>query len=232
MFITGHRGARAAAPENTLAAIRIGMGCADFVEVDARLTRDRVPVVIHDATLERTTSGRGPVASCSLEDLLQLDAGSGEHIPSLREVCDLVREIGEGCGLFVEIKDPGSEDEVFGVLREAAPRPLWVVSFHASSVAAAKHALSQATAGLIYSRALADPLGAAASAGAGAILPRFDLLLPGLAVQAHDQGLLVVPWVLNRPEEWERAVEYGVDGFATDDPCRAAGWMKKEISRA
>ena len=78
MFIIGHRGARAVEPENTLRAIRAGMRCARYVEVDVRLTRDRVPVILHDAGLERTTEGRGPVGDLGFTDVRRLDAGKGE----------------------------------------------------------------------------------------------------------------------------------------------------------
>ena len=77
MWIIGHRGARAIAPENTLKAIRAGMVCADYVEVDVRLSRDGIPVIIHDARLDRTTSGTGQVNDLELKELKELDAGDG-----------------------------------------------------------------------------------------------------------------------------------------------------------
>ncbi len=61
MFIVGHRGAMSAAPENTLNALRTGMACAGFVEVDVRLSLDRVPLLMHDPDIDRTTDGRGQV---------------------------------------------------------------------------------------------------------------------------------------------------------------------------
>lgn len=61
MFIVGHRGARAVCPENSISALKVGMKCADFVEIDIRLTKDGIPVILHDATLDRTTDGNGPV---------------------------------------------------------------------------------------------------------------------------------------------------------------------------
>ena len=75
MWIVGHRGARAIAPENTLRAIRAGMKCADYVEVDVRLSHDNIPVLIHDARLARTTSGTGQVNDMTLTELKGLDAG-------------------------------------------------------------------------------------------------------------------------------------------------------------
>ncbi|MBS1163680.1 MAG: Glycerophosphoryl diester phosphodiesterase, partial [Burkholderiaceae bacterium] len=92
--IQAHRGAGRLAPENTLAAIRRShaMGFR-AIEIDARLTRDEVPVVIHDRTLERTTDGAGAVAEATADEIARLDAGSwfgpqyrGEPVPRLAEV--------------------------------------------------------------------------------------------------------------------------------------------------
>jgi glycerophosphoryl diester phosphodiesterase len=159
MFIIGHRGARAIEPENTLRALRRGMACADLVEVDVRLTRDGIPVVIHDATVDRTTDGTGPVKGYAIEDLKELDAGAGEAVPTLREVLDLVQ--GE-TGLVVEIKEPGTEAVIASVLMDRMPNWLFLVSFYPGSVAMAKRLLPGAQAGLIYSQETADPVGLAA----------------------------------------------------------------------
>jgi glycerophosphoryl diester phosphodiesterase len=86
MLIIGHRGAKAIEPENTLRALAKGMECADFVEIDVRMSRDNELVVIHDRTLERTTNGKGQVNDFTLEQLKELDAGKGEKIPTLKEV--------------------------------------------------------------------------------------------------------------------------------------------------
>ncbi|HET7089154.1 MAG TPA: glycerophosphodiester phosphodiesterase family protein, partial [Anaerolineae bacterium] len=93
-----HRGASAYAPENTLAAFRLAaeMG-ADGLEIDAKLSRDGAIVILHDATVDRTTSGSGRVSDLTLSQLKSLDAGSkfrsrfaGEHVPTLDEVIDAV----------------------------------------------------------------------------------------------------------------------------------------------
>ena len=83
----GHRGAAGHAPENTLAAIQRGIELeADFVEIDVRCTADGVLVALHDATVNRTTNGKGRVDSLSLPEIRALDAGNGEHIPTLEQV--------------------------------------------------------------------------------------------------------------------------------------------------
>ncbi|MDI9413653.1 MAG: glycerophosphodiester phosphodiesterase family protein [Bacillota bacterium] len=93
-YVIAHRGASSLAPENTLAAINKAIELnADLIEIDVHLTRDGHPVVIHDKTVGRTTSGSGKVSRLSLTQLKQLDAGSwfgehfkGEKIPTLEEV--------------------------------------------------------------------------------------------------------------------------------------------------
>lgn len=96
--IIGHRGASAIAPENTLAAFNLAVDLqADAVELDVKLTKDRVPVVMHDPTVDRTTDGHGKVSELTLADLKKLDAGmkkapkfAGERIPTLAEVFEAV----------------------------------------------------------------------------------------------------------------------------------------------
>ncbi|HOT02649.1 MAG TPA: glycerophosphodiester phosphodiesterase [Methanolinea sp.] len=226
MFIVGHRGTRVGGPENTCKAIRRGMVCADFVEVDVRLSRDRVPVIMHDPTLDRTTSVSGRVADLTANELAALDAGEGEHVPSLREICE---EIRGKCGLFVEIKEPGSEIEVCRVLDREAPSPLMVVSFHRASLEMVSEILSGIQNGLIYSQPLPDVSAMAVRKHIRAILPRKDLLDRELVADAQRHGILVIPWTLNAEDQWEEARDLGVDGFVTDDPCNARRWRDGAI---
>lgn len=116
--VIGHRGAKAYAPENTLASIHTAadMGI-EWVELDVKLTRDGEPIIMHDETLERTTNGIGNVADMKLEDIRELDAGSwyaesfaGEKIPTLEDALDVI--LSRGLGLNLEIKPcPGREVE-------------------------------------------------------------------------------------------------------------------------
>jgi glycerophosphoryl diester phosphodiesterase len=97
-WFIAHRGYRAKYPENTLIAFQAALDAGvQMIELDVALSRDRKLVVIHDATLERTTNGKGAVSDHTLAQLKQLDAGgwfharfAGEHLPELSEVLDLV----------------------------------------------------------------------------------------------------------------------------------------------
>jgi glycerophosphoryl diester phosphodiesterase len=151
--IIGHRGAAAAAPENTLAGIARAhaLGCR-WVELDAKLSYDRIALLMHDDRLERTTDGSGLFADRTAAELRRLDAGrwkapefAGEPIPTLAEAIGLMERLGMGAN--IEIKAcPGREVEtgsrVAAELRLLWPRGhgLLVSSFSAASLEAARAA--------------------------------------------------------------------------------------------
>jgi len=110
----GHRGAAGHDPENTLAAIQKGIALGvDFVEIDLRRTADRVLVVLHDKTVNRTTNGKGRVDQLSLQEVKKFNAGNGEHIPTLKEVLKVAA--GEA-GLMLELKVKGMAQQTAEVL--------------------------------------------------------------------------------------------------------------------
>ncbi|HAJ89723.1 MAG TPA: glycerophosphoryl diester phosphodiesterase, partial [Rhodospirillaceae bacterium] len=116
--IIGHRGAKAYAPENTLESIHTAadMGCK-WVELDVKLTKDMVPIIMHDDDLDRTTNGHGPVAEITYADLCNLEAGSwfsesfsGIKIPPLEEAIEVI--LARDLGVNLEIKPcPGREKD-------------------------------------------------------------------------------------------------------------------------
>jgi len=224
MFIVGHRGARAVHPENTVTALKEGMKCADFVEIDIRLTKDGIPVVMHDATLDRTTNGSGPLSGKTLQEIQQLDAGDGHSAPTLQDVCDLCLP---SCGIVAEIKESGSEEAVCSILCEYDPHFLWVVSFLPESIQTVKRLLPRVKAGLICSTDCDDPFSPVLSTGADAILPRQTIVTQEMVAEAHRQGLSVIIWTLNAPEAYMKAVASGADGWVTDDPCALRTWVNQ-----
>ncbi|TRO45945.1 glycerophosphodiester phosphodiesterase, partial [Candidatus Bathyarchaeota archaeon] len=115
MLKIGHRGARAYEPENTLASFRraIELG-VDAVELDIRKTRDNELVVIHNADVNKTTNGNGPVNSFTLEEIQKFVTEKGEHIPTLEDVLDVV---GKRVKVLVELKEPDTEKKVIELIR-------------------------------------------------------------------------------------------------------------------
>ena len=103
--IYAHRGASASAPENTIAAFKLAVDQnADGIELDVTLSKDGQIVVIHDDTVDRTTNSVGEVGDLSLAEIQALDAGQGEHIPTLEEVFEsLDRQI----IINIELKNTG-----------------------------------------------------------------------------------------------------------------------------
>lgn len=167
-----HRGASAIAPENTLAAVRIAAEHgARWIETDVRLTRDGGLVMIHDRTLDRTTSGSGPVVAASLAEIRALDAGSwfspqfaGEQVPDLDSFLNGVLDA--GLNLQLELKEnPGIEealvDKVTETLRRIWPigdRGLFVSSFSERCMRLCAEALPEVPRALATEFVPADPV--------------------------------------------------------------------------
>ncbi len=218
MFIIGHRGARATRPENTIAALREGSRWADYVEVDVRISRDGILVVIHDPTLDRTTDGSGFVRDYTLAELKALDAGEDEPIPTLAEV--LALDLGE-CGLVIELKEGGYEDQVAAMIREAGLSKVLVASFDADCLRRIAPLLPDAEIGYIFRSPGADLVRVAASIPASYILLRFIDVTEELVGAAGNANLRTFLGTLNSEKEFEEASKIGVDGIVTDDPHSA-----------
>jgi glycerophosphoryl diester phosphodiesterase len=129
--VIGHRGAAARAPENTLAGLKKAheLG-ASWVEFDVMLTRDGVPILIHDETLQRTTNGRGRVPERTAAEIRALDAGgwfgpafAGEPVPTLEEAIALLLELGLAAN--VEIKPATGHETATGEVVADVLRRLW-----------------------------------------------------------------------------------------------------------
>lgn len=124
-LIIAHRGASAEAPENTLEAFQLGLDQgADALEMDVRLTRDGVAVVIHDPTLDRTTDRTGAVAELTLEQVQLADAGGGARVPTFRSVLEAFPRT----PLLVEIKAGEAQDAVAAEIERAGARERVVIA--------------------------------------------------------------------------------------------------------
>jgi len=224
-FVWAHRGASAVAPENTMAAFRAAEAAgADGIELDVHLSRDGVPVVLHDETLERTTDGRGPVGAVSLAQLRQLDAGAwfdpafaGERLPTLEEVfvwaSDRLR-------LNVEIKAAEAGLAVVELLRNNPRVRILVSSFdHGMLEQLRRHAPELPLAFLVDSPFWRRAVRRAVQCRAESLHPRYDLLSHPLLAACRRQGLAVHCWTVDRPEESASLRRRGVAGVFTNDPA-------------
>ena len=221
-FLWAHRGASGRAPENTLAAFRAALeDGADGIELDVHLSRDGVPVVIHDPDLERTTNGRGAVAVRTLRELQGLDAGSwfapefaGERLPTLEEVFAWA---GDRLLLNVEIKDAAAGRAVLLLYQSHPGVRILVSSFdHRLLAHLRRQAPALPLAFLWESRFWHRAVARAAAAGARSFHPRADRTSRQLVRACHCRGLQVFPWTVDSPETARKLLLQGVDGVFTN----------------
>ncbi|MGC9443995.1 MAG: glycerophosphodiester phosphodiesterase [Candidatus Methanospirareceae archaeon] len=219
MIIVAHRGARAEEPENTLRALKRAAECgADLVEIDVRQSKDHELVVIHDATLERTTNGSGPVAAQTLQQLQRLYAGKGEHIPRLSEVLSFARH--RNIRLVIELKEQDIEKAVVHeVVSEGMVQSVIIASFFHSSILAVNVHEPHVKTGIILSSLPVYPVQVALDARAAIIFQRYPRLTRDYVDAATKQGIEIYAWIINTREDFEHALELGVAGIATDKPC-------------
>ncbi len=215
--VTGHRGAAALEPENTLRGIRraIELG-VDQIEIDVHLTRDGRLVVIHDETVDRTTNGSGRVRDLSLEEIRALDAGKGEKIPTLEEVIRLVK--GKVI-LQVELKGRGVEEKtVETVERMGIVDEVVFTSFRHPAIKTAKELNPDIEAGVLFYCLPIDPCRLALDAGAEAIHPNVSFVNEEMVLKAHELGLKVRAWNSDEEQEMKRLIETGIDGLGSNRP--------------
>jgi len=232
-LVIAHRGNRVAAPENTLEGMRqaVALG-ADAIEFDVRLTRDGVPVVIHDPDLERTTDGAGPVASYTFGQLSAFDAGSGRRtvagathrIPALEQVLDALRRT----PLVIEVKELAAAEETERLIRRFAAQDRVVLGsadtrvmqhFYGSGLAACA---SMRDAMRLIPLALLGRTPAAAPYRVLSITRRFHgfpIPVIPMAAAARKIGVATHVWTVNDPRVANALWNGGVAGIVTDDPA-------------
>lgn len=210
-LVIGHRGAKALAPENTLAGIRAAARCrADAVEVDVRLTKDGTLVLMHDDTVDRTTDGRGKVEDLSYKEISALDS-EGEKVPTLEEALESALKL--DLMVVIEMKEEGIEELVANAINGGNAI---VTSFYHSSLRELKE-ISNLKTGIIISSLPVKPIDLALWAGADAIFPKRTN--PSLFKEAQRHGIEVYPWTVNTAVEAGWLLRLGANGLVTDDPC-------------
>jgi len=214
--VYAHRGASAEHPENTLAAFRRALDLrVAGIELDVHLSRDGVPMVIHDATVDRTTNGNGGVVELTREELQAFDAGNGERIPTLGEVLDLV---GNRLHVDIEVKANAAGE---AVLREVAGRDLrWLISsFDWDVLRYVRSRRPDVELWPLTMGATDDAIAVAKELGAPALAIWHEALDADIAAHLKEQGLGFWPWTVNEPERAETLAGWGAIGICTDDPA-------------
>ena len=225
-----HRGAGKLAPENTLAAFRLGAehGYRMF-ECDVKLSLDGVPFLMHDATLERTTNSTGIGGQKGWAALSQLDAGSwhsrhyaGEPLPLLENIARFC--LGNGHLLNIEIKPtPGRERETGTSVAQHAARmwksaaiPPLLTSFQVACLEAAQQAQPELPRGLLLEEATPAWLETAKRLGCVAIVCNQRLWDADTVRQAREAGFRCLSYTVNEPGSARHLLDLGTDGIITD----------------
>ena len=225
-----HRGAGKLAPENTLAAFQLGAqyGYRMF-ECDAKLSRDGVVFLMHDAELERTTNGVGNAGSLDWSVLSQLDAGSwhsasykGESLPTLESLAQFC--ISHGYFLNIEIKPiPGTEAITGSTVADEAMR-LWqgesipplLTSFKTESLVAAKQTAPSLPRGLLLDNLWEGWLDVATDLECVAIVCNYKLWNMALVETVHAQKMRCLSYTVNGQDIANSLIALGTDGIITD----------------
>jgi glycerophosphoryl diester phosphodiesterase len=232
--VIGHRGAPKRAPENTVAAFRLAAALgAGWVELDAKLSKDGVPMVIHDETVDRTTDGHGDVRATTAATLATLDAGGwfspdfrGEPLPTLETALRAIAEAGLGAN--VEIKAcPGREretaraviDTTRRVWPQRLPAPIYS-SFAVGALEAARAHAPDAIRGLLLDGFQRDWNELAERLDCRAVHPRASALTAAWVAEIKASGRATLTWTVNDPKRAELLVSWGVDAVITDVPDR------------
>jgi glycerophosphoryl diester phosphodiesterase len=243
--IIGHRGACAYAPENTLESFHtaISMG-VEWVEFDVKITRDQIPIIFHDDTLERTTNGNGPVQNYTLEEIREFEAGSwfgdtfaGITIPTLEEALDILIE--SNIGINVEIKPcPGRERETAEVALDTLSQ-IWddhkrilISSFSHTALETAQDMVPDWSRGLLIgdespqmwqedisqNKLPKNWHETAQTLEVSTINIQHDRMKREQVEDIIDADYIVMAYTVNTPDDARRLQAWGIDSMFTDVP--------------
>jgi len=240
--IVAHRGASGYAPENTIAAFDMAVQLqADYIELDVRMCKDGELVVMHDETVERTTTGSGYVQAYTLQEIKLLASRTAdgyvdakEKVPTLKEV--LTRYHGS-VGLVIEVKTspfyPGLEDKLVEVLsRYRQPHRMMIQSFDVEAVRYIHARLPHIPAGVLIGEKqhpLPDEALDDIASFADYINYNHEILDRRIVDRIHDRQRKVMAWTIRKEKDMGRVKRLGVDGIITDYPDWGA---KPEIGGA
>lgn len=252
--VHGHRGARAVLPENTLPAfeyaIRAGV---DAVELDVVVTRDNVPVVLHDQALNpaicTSPGGSRVIRETTLAEVRRWDCGSlrnpqfpnqkpvpGARVPTLDEVLALAGR--GGFSFTIELKSFPNRPQYTPPPGEFARLVVETIRRHRlesrvlvmGSDLALLREVGRIDPGLrlaaICTRRPGEFVEKCREAGARVVALNQRLITPEVVRKAHDAGLSVLSWTSNTSEEWERLIQAGVDAIGSDDPAALIAFLK------
>ncbi|MFI6977138.1 glycerophosphodiester phosphodiesterase [Embleya sp. NPDC050154] len=236
LTVIAHRGASSAAPENTLisdeTARRAG---ADWIENDVQPSKDGIPHILHDDTVDRTTDGKGRIRDLTAAQLAALDAGSwfsplhtGARVPTLRAQLEDLRT--RGGNLLLEIKGKHSKDEVSRIVEDIRDTGMsgrvFVQSFEVDALTLTHELAPDLPLGLLRGNLDADPVALAKQLDLKAYNPSAAGLAkrPGVVADLHRAGVAVMVWTVDDATGWKTLEAGGADAIITNRPAELAGW--------
>jgi glycerophosphoryl diester phosphodiesterase len=237
-LIIGHRGASMHAPENTLAAFQMAMAQgADGIELDVKRCATGEVVVMHDATVDRTTDGKGAVHELSLAQLRALNAGKGERVPTLDEVIETTASSATPFLINIEVTNystpfDGLEQCVVDVVKrhDCAERILFS-SFNPLGVKRLAGLLPEVPRGMLYYHAMPVYL---RDVWLAPFVPHefrhpdFSMVTPEYVAKLAAQNKRINVWTVNTPEEIARMAQCGVQGIIGDSPAMMREVLKRD----
>ena len=230
--IIGHRGAYSSAPENTLIALRKAAQLgAKWVEIDVRLSSDKVPVIFHDDEVNRTTNGQGPVGSFTIESLKKLDAGSyyhtdfsGEKIPTLLETISLCIELNLGINIELKPNYGQAAETVTAVLatinqfQEQLKSNVLFSSFDLLCLEELINVSPEWPRALLVNDLNNDWLANTKALECYALNPNYNCLNRIENIKSVlDSGLRIIPFTVNQVSIANKLLRLGINSIITDD---------------
>jgi glycerophosphoryl diester phosphodiesterase len=225
----GHRGAPDIAPENTIASLEAAADAgAEWVETDVQFTKDGRPVIMHDATVDRTTDGTGRVGELTAEEISKLTVDGGGRVPTLEQALSALKV--KPARLLLEIKGPQTTAAVDTALRLVAEAGMaertLLQSFDEDIVRDAAASAHKTEVALLRSTLDADPVATARAFKLSTYAVKFSGLSarPAVVDQLKAAGVDVFVWTVDSESQWKATASWGVDGLITNGPERFVPW--------
>ena len=243
-FVIAHRGISAKAPENTLASFSLAIDAPgiDMLELDVRLTKDEEVIVLHDRTLQRTSTGNGAARTYRMSELAQYDAGSwfnpsfrSERIPSLKDVLLLAKPTR---WVNIEIKSDPFHGEPRGLLEQRVldvvdqcgmRESVFFSSFDHDLIGNLKRLAPKAGTGVLYNLFRdfgRSPAKLARRANASVFICAKGELQRSMIDDAHKHAIAVYVYTLNSVRDAQKMIELGVDGIISDNADEIVSLVK------
>lgn len=232
IFVIAHRGASAYAPENTFPAFELALKMGSCgIETDIHNTKDNVPVLIHDATVDRTTNGSGRVNELTLEEIKKLDAGSwfspefaGTQIPTLEE---FLKAFGGKVHLVLEIKDEKATEKTFALVKDLGLLDgSTFISFNIRVLREILKLEPEANVGFLTNYVDEDLIKMVKDSGIRQICPYAPSLTDSTVEMVKSYGIDIRVWGVDTEDVMERMIDLGIYTMTVNFPDRLIELLK------